>query len=161
MKPLWNVFLKASHDGPRPSKTAIHFEPRIVRSSSDYSCIYSTMSFISDLARKYGHDPLVTFDQPLYWIAMEITTHEQPKGCFNKMVIMLGTCHTCISFYGSIGSIMACSGIQSLLELIYAEHTVPHILSGKTFARATRAHLITAGELSALHLATFITSIST
>ena len=32
-----------------------------------------------------------------------------------------------MNFYGSVGYIMAGSGIQSLLELIYAEHTVPHI----------------------------------
>ena len=66
---------------------------------------------------------------------MEITTHEQEKGSFNKMVIILGTFHTCMKFYDSSGYIMAGSGIQSLPALIYAEHTVPHILSGKAFAR--------------------------
>ena len=45
---------------------------------------------------------------------------------------------------------MAGSGIQSLLELICAEHTVPHILSGKAFARGTGAQLITAGVLPSL-----------
>ena len=153
IKPLWNGFMKASHDGPHSGKTAIHFEPMIDMPSCDYSCIYSTMSFISDVAQKYGRDPVLTFDQPLYWIAMEIKTHEQQKGTFNKMVLMLGTFHTCMSFYGSIGYIMTGTGIQSLLELIYAEHTVPHILSGKAFARATRAHLITVGVLSALLIA--------
>ena len=126
MKPLWNGFMKASHDGPCPGKTVIHFVPMIGMPSSDYSCIYSTLSFVSDLAQKYGRDPVLTFDQPLYWKAMEIKTHEQPKGSFNKMVLVLGTFHTCMTFYGSIGYIMAGSGIQSLLELIYAEHTVPH-----------------------------------
>ena len=150
MKPLRNGFMKASHDGPRPSKTAIHFELMIDMPSSDYSCIYSTVSFVSDLARKYGHDLVLTFDQPLNWKAMEIITHEQQKGLLNKMVIILGTFHTCISFCGSIGYIMAGSGIQSLLELICAEHTVPHILSGKAFARGTGAQLITAGVLPSL-----------
>ena len=70
MKPLWNGYMKASHDGPCPGKTAIHFEPVIDMPSSDYSCIYSTMSFVSDLAQKYGRDPVLTFDQPLYWKAM-------------------------------------------------------------------------------------------
>ena len=100
MKPLWNGFMKASRDGLHPSKTAIHFEPMFDIPSSDYSCIYSTMLFVSDLARKNGHDSVLTFDQPLYWKAMEITTHEQHKGSFNKMVIMLGTFHACMSFYG-------------------------------------------------------------
>ena len=59
MKPLWNGFIKAFHESHRPSKTAIHFEPMIDIPSSDFSCIYSTMSFVSDLARKYGHDPVL------------------------------------------------------------------------------------------------------
>ena len=63
---------------------------------------------------------------------------------------MLGTFHIYLSFYGSISYIMAGSGIQPLLKLIYAEDTVPHILFGK--ARATQAHLITTGVLSALHI---------
>ena len=118
--------------------------------STDYSCIYLTMSFVLDLAGKYAHGPVLIFDQPLYWKAMEITTHKQQKGSFNKMVIILGTFHTFMRFYGSIGYIMTGSDIQSLLELIYAEHIVPHILSGKAFACATQAHLITAGVLSVL-----------
>ena len=65
---------------------------------------------------------------------------------------MLGTFHICLSFYGSISYIMAGSGIQPLLKLIYAEDTVPHILFGKAFARATQAHLITTCVLSALHI---------
>ena len=63
---------------------------------------------------------------------------------------MFGTFHKCTRFYGSIGYIMAGSGIQTLLKLIYAEHTAPHIISGKVFARATRAHPKTAGVLFAL-----------
>ena len=45
---------------------------------------------------------------------------------------------------------MVGSGLQSILELIYAEHTVPHMLSGKSYSRATRGHRITAGALSAV-----------
>ena len=77
MKPLWNGFMKASHDGPRPSKIAISFEAMINMSSSDYSCIYSNMSSESGSAKKYGHDPVLTFVQPLHWKVMEIATHEQ------------------------------------------------------------------------------------
>ena len=58
----WNGFMKAPHDGPCPSKTAIHLEPMTDMPSSDYSCIYLIMPLESDLARKYGHDPILTFD---------------------------------------------------------------------------------------------------
>ena len=73
-KPLWNVFMKASHENslPHPSKTAIHFEPMIDMHSSDYLCIYSTMCFVEKLAKKYDRDPVLTFDQPLYWKANDI-----------------------------------------------------------------------------------------
>ena len=142
--------MKASHDVFCPSKTAIHFEPMIDMPSR--FCIYSTMLFVSDLVIKYGHDPVLIFYQPLYCKATEITTHEQQKGFFNKMAIMLGTFPICMTVYGSIGYIMAGCGIQSLLKLIYVSHTVPHILPGKAFARATRTHLIAASVLSTLFI---------
>ena len=144
--------MKAPHDDPHPSKTEIHFEPMIHMLSSGHSCIYSTMLFTSYLARTYGHDYVLTL--PLYWKATEITTHVQQKGSFYIMDIMLDIFHTCMSCYGSIGYIMAGSGIQSLLELIYGEHTVSHTISSKVFSHATGAHLITAGVLSALLIGT-------
>ena len=79
---------------------------------------------------------------------MEIPTQKQQKVYFNKRVIMLGTFHTCMIFYGSMDYIMADSVIQCLLELTYAEYSVPQIFLGKAFARATRAFLITAGVSS-------------
>ena len=65
MRPLWNGFMRASHYRPCPSKTAIHLESMIDKPSSDYF-IYLIISFVSDLARKCGHGPVLTFDQPLY-----------------------------------------------------------------------------------------------
>lgn len=109
MKPLWNGFMKASHDGPRASNTVIHCNPMIQKPSSDCYSIYLTMSFVSHLARKCAYDPVLTIDKPLYWKAMEITTNKQ-----QKIVHMPGTFHACIS---SIGYIMAGSG-QSLLEIM-------------------------------------------
>ena len=77
---------------------------------------------------------------------MEIKSHEQvTKSRLKDIVLLLGTFHTCMSFYGSIGHLVAGSGLQSLLELIYAENTVPRIFSGKAFSRATRGHLTTTG----------------
>jgi len=47
-----------------------------------------------------------------------------------------------MSFLGSIGHLVAGSGLQELLELIFASNTVPHILSGKAVARALRGHFL-------------------
>ncbi len=39
-----------------------------------------------------------------------------------------------MSFLGSIGHLMAASGLQEVLELIYAPNAVIHMLSGKAIA---------------------------
>ena len=55
-----------------------------------------------------------------------------------------------MSFLGTIGHLMAGSGLRELLELIYASNAVDHILTGKDIARAVRAHLIVDAALNAL-----------
>jgi len=47
-----------------------------------------------------------------------------------------------MSFLGSIGNIMSGSGLCSVLELVYAENAVTHMLSGKAYGRAIRGHLL-------------------
>ena len=56
---------------------------------------------------------------------MEIKTHEEQKDSFRDLVLILRAFHTSMSFYGSIGHLMVGSGLQCILELIYAEHTIP------------------------------------
>jgi len=34
------------------------------------------------------------------------------------------------------------SGLQEIMQLIYAPDTVPHLLSGKAYSRASRSHMI-------------------
>ncbi len=58
--------------------------------------------------------------------------------------------HAEMSFLGCIGYLMAGSGLQEVLELIYASM---HMLSGKAIARAVWAHLIVDAALNALVLA--------
>ena len=53
-----------------------------------------------------------------------------------NVVCRLGGFHTLMSFLGSIGSLMAGSGMEEMLEICYASNVVPHLLSGKAIARA-------------------------
>ena len=48
----------------------------------------------------------------------------------------------CMSYLGAVGQIMHGSGLREALELLYAPNTVPNILNGKAFSRATRAHML-------------------
>ena len=67
-----------------------------------------------------------------------------------SVVVRLGGFHTQMSFLGSIGHLMSGSGIENVLEVVYASNTVGHILSGKAVARAIRAHFIVDASLNSL-----------
>ena len=54
---------------------------------------------------------------------------------------ILGDFHTEMSFLGCIGYLMAASGLQDLLELIYAPNSVVHMLSGKAVVQEVRGFL--------------------
>ena len=52
-----------------------------------------------------------------------------------------------MSFYGSIGHIMASPGLEIVFETAYGENAVKDILTGKDIARANRAHILTESTL--------------
>ena len=77
----------------------------------------------------------------------------EPVGSdLSKIVLRLGGFHTEMSFLGCIGHLMASSGLQDLLSLIYSPNAVVHMLTGKAIARAVRGHLIVDAALNALLL---------
>ena len=83
---------------------------------------------------KYSHDTVLTFDQPLYWKAMEIKTHEQvTKSRLKDIVLLLGTFHTCMSFYGSIGHLLAGSG-DGILKNMFVKHIFDYSYKRKDMA---------------------------
>lgn len=87
----------------------------------------STLKFISEHARHHK----VTFDQPLRWNALMVRQSEPADSDLRQVVLRLGSFHTEMSFIGSIGHLIAESGLKELLELIYVPNAVEHILTGK------------------------------
>ena len=55
-----------------------------------------------------------------------------------------------MSFLGSVGHLMAGSGIKELFEIVYAPKAVEQIMSGKAISRAVRAHLLLDAVLNEL-----------
>ena len=53
-----------------------------------------------------------------------------------------------MSFLGAVGDMMSGSGIEELLELVYATNSVGHMMSGKAFARAIRWYFFVGSCLS-------------
>ncbi|KAK3728716.1 hypothetical protein QZH41_001096 [Actinostola sp. cb2023] len=93
---------------------------------------------------------IITFDQPLWWKAFCLINTETANSVLRRIIVRLGGFHTQMSFLGSIGHLMAGSGLKELLELIYAPNAVEHLLAGKAVARAVRGHLIVDAALNAM-----------
>ncbi|KAG1697184.1 hypothetical protein GQR58_006011 [Nymphon striatum] len=122
-------------------------------SASDMSCIYSTLHYVCWQGKSYGVTPIITFDQPFFWKAAIIKASEPIGSCIKSIVLRLGSFHLQMSFLGSIGHLMAGSGLQELLETVYAANSVKHMLTGKAISRAIRGHLLVYGALSTMFVA--------
>lgn len=141
-RPAWSGMMQTLHHGEYPGQSDVVFLPMIDLNPSDPSCIYSTLKFVSNQAKKQNVTPILTFDQPLYWKALTII-HAQPLGCDLKhLVLRLGGFHMQMSFLGAIGHLMADSGLQELLEVVYASNATRHMLTGKAVSRAVRGHML-------------------
>ena len=138
--------------------SSVHFLPIIDMSSSDMSCIYSTLKFVSDIACKYDKPTIITFDQPLFWKANIIVAGSKDS-IINSIVVMLGTFHTVMNLLGCIGVLMEKSGLSDILEKIYGENAVHHILTGKAYSRALRGHLIVDSALNSLVIEEFCSEV--
>ena len=126
--------------------------PVIYENPGDMSCIFTTLHFVAAQAKRYNRTPVVTFDQPLYWKAQQIVASEPPSNTVKKTVVCLGTFHMIMSYLGSIGHLMDGSGLQQVMEKVYAPNSVTHIMSGKAYSRSVRAQLLVMAALHAVLL---------
>ena len=149
-RPGWSGTMQRVCEGQYPGKSSVLFLPMIDLDPTDMTCVYSTLLFVSKQAKRYGFTPILTFDQPLWWKALNIILNEPSGSHLKSIVLRLGGFHIEMSFLGCIGHLMAGSGLQELLELVYAKNAVMHMLSGKAVSRAIRGHFLVDGALNAM-----------
>jgi hypothetical protein len=75
---------------------------------------------------------------------------QPPTSRLHQIVLILGGFHTEMSFLGTIGSLMAGSGLQEVMSQVYAEDSVDDMLSGKAVACAVWAHLLVDSALNTI-----------
>ena len=127
-------------------KSTITFLPIIDLNPNDESCIYSTLLFVIEQAKRMRIPvPCVTFDQAL-WLKAYCIIEEAGL----DIVARLGSFHTLMSYLSVIGKVMKGSEIEELFNEVYAENTVRRIISGKAVSRALRAHLLAESALSSI-----------
>lgn len=127
-------------------RSRIEVLPFINLEPSNPSTIYTALCFAQSQCESYGLKVCpVTFDQPLYIKAAEIVASSTEH--LDKVIVRLGGFHLLMSYLGSIGQIMAGSGLAELWEQVYAKGSIVHMLTGHAFSRALRAHIITSSAL--------------
>ena len=119
-------------------KSSVLFLPMIPLNPTTLDCVYSTLKFIKEHAAKNNRLPICTFDQALWWKALQVLN--SPQSDHGVFICLLGDFHTTMSFLGCFGYIMGGSGIEEAMAMVYAENTVPHMMSGAAVNRAIRAH---------------------
>ena len=77
-------------EGHHPGESGIIFLPMIDLDPSNESCVYSTLVFISDHPNKYKVTPIITFDEPLWWKAMNKVNNEPLNSSLRRIVLKLG-----------------------------------------------------------------------
>ena len=149
-RPAWSGFMQLVSRGEHPGQSSVYFLPMIDLNPSDMSCVYSTLRFVCAEARRHGVSPVLTFDQPLWWKSQLIVQKEPQGSDLKSVVLRLGGFHVEMSFLGCIGKIMSGSGLQQVLEVVYAPNTVVHMLAGRAMARAFRGHMFVDSALNAI-----------
>ena len=141
--PGWQGMMHIIHQGlDHPGQSSIVFLPMIDLYSGDKTCILSTLNFVCDLSSKHQVPPIITFDQPLYWKAAEIITDAPEASQLKNIVLMLGCFHTFMNLLGAIGKLMEGTGLTNIMEVVYGENAVHHMMTGKSVQRAFRGHLL-------------------
>ena len=97
-RPAWSGMMQLSHRGIHPGQSSVTFLPMIDTSSSSPTCIFSTLKFASEHARRHNVTPVVTFDQPLWWKALMTIMSEPLDSDLRKIVLRLGGFHTEMRF---------------------------------------------------------------
>ena len=141
--PGWQGMMHILHRGQtHPGASSILYLPMIDMYPGNKACILSTLNFLSNMAIRHHVPPVITFDQPLYWKAAEIISAAPENSHLKGIVLRLGTFHTFMNLLGAIGTLMAGTGLKNILELVYGENAVVHMMSGKSVQRAFRGHLL-------------------
>jgi len=97
-RPAWSGTMQMICNGNYPGQSSVMFLPMIDLDPGDMTCIYSTLVFISEQARRYHFTPVVTFDQPLWWKALMIVQNEPQESALKSIVLRLGGLHIEMSF---------------------------------------------------------------
>lgn len=87
-------------------KSTIIFLSMIDINLNDLTCINLTLHYVSREAKAHNFKQILTFHQPLYWKAMQITEIEPSNSLLKSIILRIGVFHFEFSFVGCMGHLM-------------------------------------------------------
>ena len=103
------------------------FLPMIDMDPTNMSCIFLN----SSLALRYGATPvLILTNHVVESQATEVIDNEPPDCVPRSIVLRVGGFHTEMSFLVCTGRLAAGSSLQQLLEVVFAQNSLTHMLAG-------------------------------
>ncbi|KAJ4944771.1 hypothetical protein JOQ06_013311 [Pogonophryne albipinna] len=128
---------------PQAKTKALYF-PLIDMKPSDPDTMMTAMARVQELTSETGQNfSVLTCDQQLYRVAVQVLWGHPDK--LKDMHLRLGGMHALMSFNGAIGSLMAESGLSSVLSEVFGG--VAKMLNGKKFPQNVRALRMMAEEV--------------
>ena len=107
------------HTGDHPRQSSVLILPMIDLDPGNMLCVHSTLKFIRSMLQDITSHLL-----PLSIKSLQVIEGQPENSPLRSIVLRLGGFHTEMSFIFSIGHLMAGSGLQELLETIYANSAV-------------------------------------
>ena len=117
-------------------KTKIIYMPLLDMVPANPTTLQTSMTQAKILSFKHGRRFCIyTCDQQLYWIAASVLLHNTKLA--KDFYLLLGCMHFLMSYIGSIGVLMAGTGMKEILEKAF--DGVPKMLTGKKYPQNLRA----------------------
>lgn len=140
--PGWTAFNSmVSPNSQIMTPSVISYCPVINAAPTSYDAVYTLMDTACRITRKIGQQHTVlVLDQAIYCKALEIA-HDKSEE-FQNLVLRMGGFHILTAFLAVVGKRMEDSGFEDIFieSGVFAEGSVPAIMSGKAYNRAVRAH---------------------
>ena len=128
-------FMREHNQTPNPASKAV-YTPLIDMTPSDPATIMTAMMEAQKLTKRTGQTfKIMTEDQQLYRVMINVLW-AYPE-MFTNFIPRLGGMHLLMSFVGSVGTLMAGSGLEEVLKSVFGG--VSRMLTGKTFPQNIRA----------------------
>ena len=140
----YNTRLQRGHGQTPMPKTKASYLPLIDMTPSDPDTMMTALTEAQRLTGQSGQEFTVfTCDQQLYRVAMKIIWAYPEK--YANMVLRLGGMHMLMSFVGSVGTLMAETGLTDVMEAAFAG--TAKMLNGKKFPQNVIALRMVVEEL--------------